>query len=408
MTVTTLYLGLLLATLAQSILLIAVLLTNKHSNKVANYFLSGIIALFSYYTLVKILCSTNLIFNYPHFTQTYRPLPFLIWPAFYFYTKAITNSITRFQVKDSIHLLPFVLYSSFLLPFYFADETTKLQSVSGPIPFHYILAVVLQTALLLFYLILSYRELRDYQHRIEDVFSNLEKIKLNWLKHLLVAFGVIWGAAFIKAFVLVSHKADFVIPPILLCFTIYAIGFYALKQPEIFKGISIEPAYKDIEHIVFPVPVKTPLAERPLKNEQLPRYEYSGLTPKELSVYGEQLVEYLEKEKPYLNNDLKLNDIADHFGLPAHQISQIINTKLNMNFYSLINYYRIEEAKRRLIEPVNQNQTILAIAYDVGFNSKSAFNNAFKKFTDMTPSQYKQLRLSASIAELLLLLPCIF
>jgi len=64
----------------------------------------------------------------------------------------------------------------------------------------------------------------------------------------------------------------------------------------------------------------------------------------------------------------------------------------------LINYNRIEEAKRRLIEPAKQNQTILAIAYDVGFNSKSAFNNAFKKFTDMTPSQYKQLRLSASIA----------
>lgn len=198
----------------------------------------------------------------------------------------MTNSITRFQVKDGIHLLPFVLYSSFLLPFYFADETTKLQSVSGPIPFHYILAVVLQTALLLFYLILSYGELRDHQHHIEDVFSNLEKVKLNWLKHLLVAFSVIWGAAFIKAFVLVSHKADFVIPPILLCFTIYAIGFYALKQPEIFKDISIGPAYEDIEHIVFPVPVKTPLAERPLKNEQLPRYEYSGLTPKELSVFS--------------------------------------------------------------------------------------------------------------------------
>ena len=70
-------------------------------------------------------------------------------------------------------------------------------------------------------------------------------------------------------------------------------------------------------------------------------------------------------------------------------LSQIINEELNKNFYDLVNYYRIEEAKKLLVS-VNGERTILDIAYDVGFNTKSSFNRAFKKQTRMTPSQFKQ------------------
>ena len=72
-----------------------------------------------------------------------------------------------------------------------------------------------------------------------------------------------------------------------------------------------------------------------------------------------------------------------------YQLSQVINTSLGQNFYNLINSYRVEEAKQQLSASDKQNQTILAIAYDVGFNSKSVFNKAFKKFTGTTPSKYR-------------------
>lgn len=380
MTVTTLYLGLLIATITQSTLLIAALLSSKQSNKTANYLLSGIIALFSYYTLIKILCGTELILQYPYFIQTYRPLPFLVWAAFYFYTKAMTDPSFRFQRKDSLHLLPFGLYTLFSLSFFVTDEATQLQ-------------IVLLSALLFFYLILSYRILRDHQQRIKDVFSNLEQVKLDWLKYLLAAFGIIWATAFINGLAgIVDYKAVFVLPPILLCLTIYAIGFYALRQPEIFKDAPIDPASGRVKLSVEPAPVSISHANQP------PKYECSGLTSQELSAYGEKLIAYLEEEKPYTNNDLKLQDIADSLGLPAYQLSQIINTTLQRNFYDLVNSYRIEEAKRQLIAPTNQHFTILAIAYDVGFNSKSAFNTAFKKYTKMTPSQYKHSQLSAALA----------
>ena len=403
MAVNTLYIGLLIATLAQSAFLIAALLFNKNSNKLANYLLIGIIALFSYYMLIKILCGTNLIFDYPHFAQTYRPLPFLIWTAFFFYIKAMTNPDFRFQAKDSIHLVPFLLYTLFLLPFFLTDAAIKIKSASIPIPTHYILAVWLQTALLFFYLIRSYKILSDHQRRIQDIFANMEKVKLDWLKHLLTAFGIIWAAAFIKFISGIGYKADFVIPPVLLCLIIYGIGFYALKQPEIFKDIRIEsgPFRSEDEHTGSPMesyPANSQQVEQALNVKHPAKYEYSSLKPRDLSAYGQKLIEYIKKDKPYINNDLKLQDIASYLGLPPYQLSQVSNTELKTNFYSLINKYRIEEAKRLLIDPNKQHLNILEIAFETGFNSKSAFNTAFKKNTTMTPSQYKQAQIHQSIA----------
>ncbi len=121
-----------------------------------------------------------------------------------------------------------------------------------------------------------------------------------------------------------------------------------------------------------------------------PKYKYSTLTSRELSKYGLKLIQYLKTEKPYTNSDLKLQDIADFLGLPSHQLSQVINTELKCNFYALINKYRIDQAKRQFIDPDKQHLNIIEIAYEVGFNSKSAFNTAFKKNAGMTPSQYKK------------------
>ncbi len=145
MTTNALYLTLIIATLTQSTLLIGAILTSKKGNKIANYLLCLIIGLFSYYALIKILCSTELIREYPHFTQTYRPIPFLIWAAFYFYTKALTNPFFQFQKKDFLHLIPFGLYFLFLLPYFLSDQTIKLQAISAPTPTHYRVAVIFQS-----------------------------------------------------------------------------------------------------------------------------------------------------------------------------------------------------------------------------------------------------------------------
>ena len=97
----------------------------------------------------------------------------------------------------------------------------------------------------------------------------------------------------------------------------------------------------------------------------------------------------METNKPYLKSDLKISELANSLSVPYHQLSQLINDEFLVNFYDFTNKYRVEDAKKLLIED-NRNYKILAIAYEVGFNSKATFNRVFKKFTDHTPSEFKE------------------
>lgn len=97
----------------------------------------------------------------------------------------------------------------------------------------------------------------------------------------------------------------------------------------------------------------------------------------------------METEQPYINMDLTLKDLATALDTYPYYITQVLNTVFNQNFYDFINTYRVEEVQRRLSDPQFKNLTILAVAYDCGFNSKSSFNRIFKQKTGLTPSQYK-------------------
>lgn len=98
------------------------------------------------------------------------------------------------------------------------------------------------------------------------------------------------------------------------------------------------------------------------------------------------------KEKPFLNPNLTLNDLATLIKTPSHNVSKVIREGYQKNFFDFINWYRIEEFKNYVNLPKYQNYTLLGIAFEVGFNSKTAFNRAFKKMTGQTPSEYYQSR----------------
>src|SRR5690625_7676704 len=95
------------------------------------------------------------------------------------------------------------------------------------------------------------------------------------------------------------------------------------------------------------------------------------------------------KEKPYLESDLTLPKLAEGLNVFTHHLSQVINEVHDKNFFNFINKYRIEEVKRKIQDPKFKNYTLLGIAYESGFNSKSAFNRAFRNFTGTTPSKYR-------------------
>jgi len=384
---------LIVATITQGAFLVFALLTSKHSNRIANYLLSGLIVLFSYYALVKILSNTNEILYYPHLIRTYRPIFILACAVIYFYCKALTTPDFRFTYKNSLHLIPFGMYTLIMLPFFFSDPVTKIASLSlQPFTLSWVIERSFWVIVFFFYFGLSFRAIRHHHRHIKDIFSNIEKVKLDWLRNLLLAFGVIWVTAllrFLTAYGKVGYENK-VLVPILLCLAIFLIGWYALRQPEIFSDRWDKLIKENDQKSVNVVSMEKNLQEEPGRFKQPPKYEYSSLSEPDIERHKDNLLSYLEQEKPYTDPDLKLQNLADHLGIPSYQLSQIINTELQQNFYDLVNSLRIAEAKYRLMDPAKQHITIITIAYDVGFNSKSTFNTAFKKYTKMTPSQFRK------------------
>ena len=149
----------------------------------------------------------------------------------------------------------------------------------------------------------------------------------------------------------------------------YAIGYSAINNPDIFKAIP------DLE-LKAPETDAEPLQKDSERPEKFPELK-------------EKLLNAMQVNKPYLKSDLKISDLANLLSVPAYQLSQLINSEFFVNFYDFINKYRVEEAKKLLIEDTH-NYKILSIGYEVGFNSKATFNRVFKKFTNLTPSAFKE------------------
>jgi AraC-like DNA-binding protein len=124
--------------------------------------------------------------------------------------------------------------------------------------------------------------------------------------------------------------------------------------------------------------------------EKAKKYKRSPLNPLYIKECINKLTYLMEIEKLYRDETISLQSLSEKLSISPHQLSQIINDELNKNFPDFINSYRIEEVKKLLSDPKGANQKILSMAFDVGFNTRVAFNNAFKKYTKMTPTQYKE------------------
>ncbi len=120
------------------------------------------------------------------------------------------------------------------------------------------------------------------------------------------------------------------------------------------------------------------------------KYSNSKLQEAELKILTEKLNQIITHNKPYLNEKLTISELAEMMNISRHLLTQVINNNLNKNFYTFINEYRIEEVKKMFADPKKNHYSILGIAYECGFNSKSTFNTLFKKYTGITPSEYRK------------------
>jgi AraC-like DNA-binding protein len=132
-----------------------------------------------------------------------------------------------------------------------------------------------------------------------------------------------------------------------------------------------------------------------IEQEQQPDLQRNKvLTDEQLLSLKPKLVELMQTQKPYLNSELGLSDLAMMLQLNTYELSYLINAGFENNFYGFVNSYRVEESKTLLNSPKHQHLSMIGIAFEAGFNSKTAFNTAFKKMTGLSPSEFKALNKS--------------
>jgi len=164
---------------------------------------------------------------------------------------------------------------------------------------------------------------------------------------------------------------------------VYAIGYLGLRQPEVFH-------YETAEYPV-PEPVASPPPPAaPVEPETPMRYERSGLGDMEAERLKVSLLRTMDAERPWQDSELTLADLAARLNSTPHKLSEVLNAQVGQTFYDFVNGYRVREVQRRIRAGEARALKMLALALDAGFASKSTFNQAFKKYTSQTPSDFRR------------------
>lgn len=368
--------------------LAGVLVYVGHPPKAASRLLAILVGCTALLMAEESIEAARLIAAFPHSREATMTIPLLIGPLFYGYALFITKRKYQMRWHDSLHALPFLLSTLYFTPYYFQKGADKL---SGALPglggwsFEVDALIILKGAHLFAYLFLTVPVLRTYiadQRQAESPQHTYRHIL--WSKRLLYAtiggalgiYGLI-GLASIGIPVMESDAFG----SLFMAFLTYLFAFVALKYPASFVGVD---AFKAVQQT---------LAQNATSP---PKYQRSTLNTAAKQNHLNALLDYMETEQPYLNPKLGLQELADAVDLPPHTVSQVINELLAINLQAFINAYRVDEAKRKMAVPEHAHKTLLALAFESGFNSKTSFNRVFKNHTGLTPTQYRQTLASST------------
>ncbi|WP_394750465.1 helix-turn-helix domain-containing protein [Spongiimicrobium salis] len=344
---------------------------NKRIENISKILIGAFIFIHSFFILHICLNITNYQYQFPHSYLMSTSFSFLYGPLLYFYFKRVTLQYT-FRKKDVLHLIPTLLFLIYIVPIYALTKDEKLAVMLGnasknynPADSVYVgLIVSLKLASLVIYgyfirkLYLSSRKNVDYpkEHRA-------------WLKNVFgIHFFYILSYAIYGALISNHISSGFFYHFQIACMSsmVIYVGYIANVQPNVFNWNFVA------------------------NNKLSLKYEKSGLTQSLSNELKTQLIQLFNEEKIYKESNINLEILAKSLNTTRHNASQVINEHFNMSFHELINTYRIHEAKQILNNDNNRNFNIIDIAYEVGYNNKVTFNKAFKKETNLTPSEYQR------------------
>ena len=361
----------------QALFLAYFFIFGKQKNQLANRFLGLLLLCFVFAITEILLCYTNYMFKVVWLIDFAEPTNFLIAPLLFLYVQKSINPV--FRKIEYLHFLPFFLWLLYLCTiFYPLNNLAKYNS----------------------YINAYYPELPEIEDGIDYQYPQIywirhhvnELMVMSWLGYAFVQIWILkkgfeannlsflsnqshnlgwarrvtfWFLSVIVSFIILKklfpHDLGDHLIAAHLTFIIYLISFKVIKQSSFFS----------------------------LDNKAIKKYEKSSLTPEIQENTLPKLQELMELEKPFLDSSFSLPILAKRLAVSPHHLSQILNESLGQSFFDMVAQYRIKEAQKMLLE--NPNYKIEEIAEQVGYNSKSAFNTAFKKIVGVAPSAYRKV-----------------
>lgn len=360
-------------------LFVAFVLLTKKDKQGSDYILLVWLLTISFKMMVLLISVEHGEFFDNQFSIGLIPLTF--GPFLFLYTKYLLYRRWFFKNRDFLHFVPFIVFTFLYFSFFrekLSFDTHKLLLTDG-----YVVARLLYSFAFLgsvsYYTFLTLQILQRHRKRLQDRFSFLsESNELNWLYVLTAIFSLTYLVYFaLGLYNVITDQAYFDIAytsDVFLIILAFSVSYFGIKQPYLFKVLPEE---------------KEDFNESREGNEQKEKYKNSNLSDEQKEEYIEHIYSFMQTERPFLNAELTVQDLSKQLNISRHHLTEILNNDIGKNFFTFINEYRVEEVKRRLLDERFEHLTIVAIAFESGFNSKSTFNSIFKQNTGSTPSQWK-------------------
>lgn len=356
-------------------LLLSVLLFKRKINPRANNFIAWLYLIFAGNLALAVYYLTDLVIDFPYLIGLNSSTAYIYGPLMYFYVYTLEDRNKKFRFRGLLHYIPFLIASLIMIAtLWDHSPSEKFEIVQNNFEDHQFAWItgVLAPLHVIIYIIVTYLETRQINRRYKNSYSTIEFLNLTWLNYFTI--GIIAGGAMTIVVHIFEAMYDFnamnyMFVGLALC--MYAMGYISLRQPE----VNLEPDIQKPD-------------DDEIESEK--KYTRSGLSEDEAENIAAGLKEKMSSEKPFLNPDLKLLELAEMLNISTHNLSQILNQNIQLSFYDFVNNYRVEEFKSLLENDPDKTQNILTLAYESGFSSKTAFYTVFKKTCGVTPTDYRK------------------
>ena len=361
---------------AVNALFFSVLIFSKKNKIPADKILGGWLLILAAQLIIPFLYLTDLDLYYKY--AGYEIIFFAFHPVLlYFYVLSMIGRRpgVRYIILSAI---PFLICEIAGLSFFIFPAEERFNIIKGKIefPVTYYPVIVIMLAYFSYFVYNSYKSLQNYKIFILQIYSYRENVDLLWLRRMVIIFTMITIIVFpiglISYFIFHSIIfADYLFYLTLVVF-IFLLGYWGYQQGEIFSFYGPIDAHNGKENN------KT--------------FVVSQETQRLFKQKSQEIKQLMIDSKPYLNPRLTIHDLAHDIEVQPHMLSKIINKEFHSNFFEFVNFYRVEEFKKKIKSGEFNNLTILGTALECGFNSKSSFNRIFKESTGITPGDYMRHR----------------